>query len=235
MSKTLYFQFILCLLASTGSVAQHLTSYRDAGRTGLNLTDHMLLLDSRKVLYGDGSAEETKGTPYLAETFDSANVYTIKGVFTAVPMRYNVHEDYFEFKNKDVTYILDPALNIKRVDFRDYSFVVEKSEAGGKMKLGFFVLLDSGKVTLVAKKIVSYREPQPVKAMEEAKPGRYTKKDDEYFIRIEKGQLTEISSIKKMIESFPEKQNELKAFVDREKISKKEEDLIKLVQYYNSI
>lgn len=195
----------------------------------------MLLLDSRKVLYGDGSAEETKGTPYLAETFDSANVYTIKGVFAAVPMRYNVHEDYFEFKNKDVTYILDPALNINRVDFRDYSFVVEKSEAGGKMKLGFFVLLDSGKVTLLAKKIVSYREPQPVKAMEEAKPGRYTKKDDEYFFRIEKGQLTAISSIKKMIESFPDKQNELKEFVDREKISKKEEDLIKLVQYYNSL
>ena len=125
MSKALCFYFILCMLASTGSVAQHITSYRDAGRTGLNLTDHMLLLDSRKVLYGDGSAEETKGTPYLAETFDSANVYTIKGVFAAVPMRYNIHEDYFEFKNKDVTYILDPALNIKRVDFRDYSFVVE--------------------------------------------------------------------------------------------------------------
>lgn len=235
MSKTLCFHFSLYMLVSTVCVAQHVTSYRDAGRTGLNLTDHMLLLDSRKVLYGDGQAVEIKGTPYLAETFDSADVYTIKGVFTAVPMRYNIYEDYLEFKNKDVVYILDPALNIKRVDFKDYSFVVEKFEAGRKMKLGFFVLLDSGKVTLLAKKTVSYREPQPDKAMQEAKPGRYTKTGDEYLFKIGKGPLTEITSIKKMVESFPDRQNELKEFVSKEKISKNEEELIRLVRYYNSL
>lgn len=223
------------MLVSTISVGQHITSYRDAGRTGVNVTDQMLLLDMRKVLYGDGTGVETKGTPYLAVTFDSADVYTIKGVFIAVPMRYNIHEDYLEFKNKDATYILDPALNIKKVDFGDNSFVVEKSEAGGKMKLGFFELLDSGKVTLLAKKIVTYREPQPDKAMEEAKPGRYTKKQDEYFYKVGNGPISEIGSIKKMIENFPDKQNELGEFINKEKISKDRADLIKLVTYYNSL
>lgn len=223
------------MFVSTASFAQHVTSYRDAGRTGLNVTDQMLLLDSRKVLYGEGATLETKGTPYLTETFDSANVYTMKGVFTDVPMRYNIYEDFLEFKSKDVTYILDPALNIKKVDFGDSKFVVEKTEAGGKMKLGFFELLDSGKVTLLAKKKVSYREPQPDKAMEEPKPGRYTRKDDEYFFRIEKGQLIEINSIKKMIEYFPDRQNELKEFAEKEKISRNKEDLIRLVRYYNSL
>ena len=60
-------------------------------------------------------------------------------------------------------------------------------------------------------------------------------KEDEYFFKIGNGQLTEISSVKKMIENFPDKQNELKEFVRREKISKNEEDLIKLVRYYNSL
>jgi len=223
------------ILVSTVSVGQHLTSYRHAGRVGVDVTDQMMLLDSRRVLYGDGATEETIGTPYLAETFDSADVYTRKGVFVAVPMRLNIYEDYLEFKNKEGVYILDPALNIDRVDFRDYRLVVEKTDVGGKMKLGFFELLDSGKVTLLAKKVVSYRQPQPVKAMEDAKPGRFTKKDDEYFFKIQKGQLMEVGSIKKFIEQFPDKQNELKEFANKEKIDRKREDLVMLVQYYNSL
>jgi len=234
MSKLPYFLVSLLMIGSSLSVAQHVTSYRDAGRTGLNVTDHMLLLDSRKVLYGEG-ASDTKGTPYLAETFDSANVYTLKGVFAGLPMRYNIHYDYLEFKKKDVIYILDPALNITRVDFKDYSFVVEKSEAGGKMKLGFFVLLDSGKVTLLAKKNVSYRDPQPAKAMQDATPATYSKQKDEYYYKIGSGQPIEISSVKKMIDDFPDKHDELEQFVRKEKISKNDEDLVKLVRYYNSL
>ncbi len=234
MSKKPVLFISLWMLASAVCVGQHITSYRDAGRTGLNVTDHMLLLDSRKVLYGDGAAE-TVGTPYLAETFDSADVYTLKGVFNSMQMRYNVHEDYMEYKDKDVVYILDPALNIKRVDLGNNRFVVEKSEAGGKMKLGYFVLLDSGKVTLLAKKNVAYREPQPAKAMQEATLGSYTKQKDEYFFKIGNGQLNEITSPKRMIESFPDKKDELEQFVRKEKISRNEEDLTRLVRYYNSL
>jgi hypothetical protein len=234
MSKKPVLFISLWMLASAVCVGQHITSYRDAGRTGLNVTDHMLLLDSRKVLYGDG-AVETVGTPYLAETFESADVYTLKGVFNSMQMRYNVHADYMEYKDKDVVYILDPALNIKRVDLGNNRFVVEKSEAGGKMKLGYFVLLDSGKVTLLAKKNVAYRDPQPAKAMQEATLGSYSKQKDEYFFKIGNGQLNEITSPKRIIESFPDKQDELEQFVRKEKISKNEEDLIKMIRYYNSL
>jgi len=234
MSRIPFLLFSLWMLASKVCVAQHITSFRDAGRTGLNVTDHMLLLDARKVLDGDGSVE-TIGTPYLAETFDSAVVYTLKGVFHVMQMRYNVHKDYMEYKDKDVVYILDPALNIKKVDHGNYRFVVEKYEAGGKMKLSYFVLLDSGKVTLLAKKNVAYREPQPAKAMQEPTLGSYSKQKDEYFFKIGNGQLNEISSAKRMIESFPDKQDELEQFVRKEKISKNEDDLIRLVRYYNSL
>jgi hypothetical protein len=192
----------------------------------------MHLLDTRRALYGAESAPEFQGTPYLTETFDSANVHTTKGVFRGVPMRYNIYEDYLEFKNKDVTYILDPKLDIIKVDFGSNRFVVEKTV---KMKLGFFELLDSGKVTLVAKMGVYYREPQPTKGIVDAVPGTFTRKGDEYMYRIEKGQLNEIGSIKKMIESFPDKHNELKEFARKERISKNKEDLIKLVQFYNSL
>lgn len=232
MSEKQWAIFSLWVLLSTTSPAQHLTSYRDGATVGQNITEQLHLLDTRKALYGNGSAPEFQGTPYLTETFDSANIHTVKGVFRGVPMRYNIYEDYLEFKNKSVTYILDPTLNIIKVDFGSKSFVVEKI---AETKLGFFELLDSGKVTLVAKMGVYYREPQPTRGIVEAIPAKYTRKGDEYMYKIEKGTLKEIGSIKKMIESFPDKQNELKEFVRMERISKNREDLIKLVRFYNSL
>jgi hypothetical protein len=44
-----------------------------------------------------------------------------------------------------------------------------------------------------------------------------------------------VSNLKKMIDSFPDKQNELTQFAKKEKLShKKAEDLMKLVRYYNN-
>ena len=96
MPRIRWVNLCLSILISTSSFAQHLTSYRHVG-SGLSITDQMQLLDVRRVLYGDRYAE-IQGTPYLTETFDSANVHTDKGVFFGVPMRYNIYEDYLEFK-----------------------------------------------------------------------------------------------------------------------------------------
>ncbi|MBA4056281.1 MAG: hypothetical protein C0490_16320 [Marivirga sp.] len=131
---------------------------------------------------------------------------------------------------------MDPGPDIKKINLGDQVLVVEKYEVKGKSKSGYFALLDSGKVTLVAKKVITFREAQPPKALEVAgKPAKYSKSADEYLYKIGDGPLTGVGSIKKLIESFPDKQEELSQFVSQEKISKNEKELIKLVRYYNSL
>ena len=67
-------------------------------------------------------------------------------------------------------------------------------------------------------------------------PAKFSKSSDAYFYRIGSGELQEVDNIKDMIASFPDKQEELKQFAKKEKISpKKEEELLKLVRYYNSL
>lgn len=63
----------------------------------------------------------------------------------------------------------------------------------------------------------------------------YSKQKDAYFFKIGNGQLNEITSPKRMVESFPDKQDELEQFVRKEKISRNEDDLIKMIRYYNSL
>jgi hypothetical protein len=217
------------------SEAQPLPGNGAGAGTGMNLSDHMMIMDSKKFGKDEG-AEPVVGTPYLTEAFVNGDVYSKKGKFSGLPMRYNIYTDNIEFKEKNATYILDPSADIRKVDMGTYRFVVEQYEVKGKSKLGFFTLLDSGKVTLMSKKEVNFREKQPPKALEtDWSPAKYTPAGEEYHFKIGSGPLQKVSSVKKLIESLPDKQDEVKEFAGKEKISKNEEELTKLIKFYNSL
>jgi hypothetical protein len=203
--------------------------------TGRNIDDHLLIKDSQKGLGLDVS-KDTEGTPYLTETFAMGEVYLDKGKHT-VPVRYNIYDDWIEYQQNDQTYVLDPNGHIKSVRFDDQVLVVEKYNFKGKTKHGYFVLLDSGKVMLFSKKVVTYRESQEAKALESGStPAKYIRASDLYFYKVGNGELKKVDSLKNMIASLPDKQDELNQFAKKEKISaRKEEELIKFVKYYNSL
>jgi len=202
-----------------------------------NLAQHMLIKISDKTLYGDPAAEKVDGTPFLNENFVDGVVYDNSARFPGVPMRYNMYDDLIEFKQGNQLWILDPQPRVRRVELDGHIFVVDGYEFKGKIKQGFFLLLDTGKVTLLSKKMVTYREQQPPKALESGPtPAKYSAAPDVFYFKIKDGAVGKVESIKKMIASFPDKQIELTEFAKKEKISpKKEEELIKLVRYYNSL
>jgi hypothetical protein len=99
------------------------------------------------------------------------------------------------------------------------------------------MLLDSGKVSLMMKHVVSYREPQPPKPIEtQGTPARHSELPDIFYFKIGNGEIKEIENLKKMVEEFPDKQNELNEFIKKEKISvRKRDEMINLIRYYNSL
>jgi hypothetical protein len=203
----------------------------------INFAQHMLIKISDKTLYGDPAAEKVEGTPFLNEIFVDGVVYDNAMRFPGIPMRYNMYDDQIEFKQNNQLYILDPLPRVRRVELEGHVFVVDEYEFKGKTKQGFFLLLDSGKVTLLSKKMVIYREQQPPKGLDAGPtPAKYSSAPDVFYFKIKGGAVEKVESIKKMIAGFPDKQTELIEFAKKEKISpKKEEELIKLVRYYNSL
>lgn len=224
-----------CLLSYTSAISQHMPANAPGAFLGLNVTDHMLQLDTRRFLYGS-DGQKIEGSPYLNETFVPGEVVSSKGKFTGIDLRYNLYSENMEFRQRDVVYALTPRPEIKRINFGNYSFVISDYELKGQKKTGYFVLLDSGKVTLLAKKRVSFREAQPPKAIETmGKPAKYINEQDDYYYRIGDGRALEVNNVSKLIESLPDKQEEMKAFAKKEKISKNERELIELIKYYNSL
>lgn len=177
-----------------------------------------------------------KGTPYLQETYQEGVIYYANNKIK-VPARYNAFKDLIEYQQNGRTLVLDPAATIKRVQLHDATFVVEKFDDKGKTKFGYFALLDSGKVMLYSKKTIDYLEPQKGRALDGTdQPAEFRKVADRFFFKIGTTGLQEVKNIKSMIAGFPDKQEELTRFAKQERISPRdEEELVKLVKYYNSL
>ena len=205
-----------------------LLCYSAQGQQGRNVHDHMLIKISDKHLYGE-PAEYYEGTPYLKDTFETGYVYINHVKSTAVPMRYNIFEDHVEFQQDDGVYVLKPSAQINKVEIDKYTLVVSEFD---KSKNGFFELLEAGKLTLLSRKIINYRKKVEISNV----PPKYSKASDTYYIKLSGGKPVKVNNIKKLITSLPDKQNELNAFAESEKLSGRNEDeLVKLVKYYNSL
>lgn len=180
-------------------------------------------------------AAPVKGSPYLDENYVDGTILFANNTVQS-PIRYNAHKDLIEFKSQGQTRVLDPASTIKKVSFGATSFVVEKYKENGTPKYGYFTQLDSGKVRLYSKKTVRFTPMLKNKALDGTDvPAEYKRTPDEFYFKAEGGEMTEIKTVKSFIAAFPDKKDEVSAFAKKEKISKNEEELRKLVQYYNSL
>lgn len=228
MVKILY-TYLSIAIASIGII------HDVSAQQGRNLDDHVLIKMSQQSVY-QPVAEKYDGSPYMKDEFIEGNVYINEGKYSGLPLRYNIFKDYIEFKKGTLTYILDPNISINKVTIGSDTLLVAKYIVGGKEKLGFFNLIASGKTSLLVKHVVKYREAQPPKALEtEGKLAKYSEYPAAYYIKFDKGVLEEVDNIKKLIPKFPDKQSELNAFVKENKILKNDEDLKKLISYYNAL
>jgi hypothetical protein len=184
------------------------------------------------------SESDIKGSPYLNDDFIKGTIFTTsKFQYVDVPLRYNIYNDNLEFKTTE-----DQVMAIAAPE------IVEKVQLGNdvmayipytnvkKIRRGFFKLLEEGQASLYAKSEVLYKEPEEPGAYKEAEPARFINKPDTYYIRIGLEQAKLISNKNELLDAFPDHQEEIAAFIKKNKIKPtKPEKLQALVQYYNSL
>jgi hypothetical protein len=185
------------------------------------------------------SSEETyaiEGTPYSTEAYVLGDVFLKQKVFEDIEMRYNIYSNRIEYKENGALMYLSPNNQILKVVMNNETLVINQFEVKGKLTPTYFVRLDSGAVTLLAKKNIGFRSQQLGKPIEGDVPAKYTQLPDEYFIKKLDGPLVRIQSIKKLIEYLPDHKAEMETFAKKEKISaNKPAELTRFIQYYNSL
>lgn len=229
--------FILILLISFSNFAQEYSESNNQFNSSNNTQD-LQSYTTRAVIYEP--KYNTNGTPYENEDFVMGSLLGENNVLVSnVVLRYNAVRDEFQVKkslNKNDNNILAV---IKKTDLfvkmgTDVFTFVLTADDGVK---GYFnILLEGNKLSVYKKISKKYQEGEkPINSMKSNTPNRFID-DVKYYLVNEDKEFMELPNSKskriKLISS--DNRKELKKFSKTENLNiKKEEDLIKLVEYYN--
>jgi hypothetical protein len=199
---------------------------------GNNIADHLLIKQREAIT----NPPDIDGSPYDKDSFTLGTVYTMKGIFKDIAMRQDLVNDWIEFREKGVRYILDPGPNIIKVEIDSTTLYTQPIYKDGKLAMGFFSVLDDDKVKLLVQKSILFVEKPPVKAYTSTNiPAKFMRDQDKFFFRVDKLEAKPITNIKKMIDLFPDHHKELTSYTKRKKVGINQEDLLKLWAYYNKL
>ncbi len=177
-----------------------------------------------------------EGTPYFTDTYSKGSAYSSAVNIYDKEMRYNIFYDRMEYKDGGTMFAIDPDLTIEKIVLGTLTFVVDNYKVKNKMVPSYFLRLDSGRVTLMTKMRIIFKDRQQGKAIEGNIPATYQRQPDFYYFKLGDGPLMKVRSIKKLIDALPDQKQKMEKFARSEKISaNKSEELTKFIEYYNSL
>jgi hypothetical protein len=178
---------------------------------------------------------EVLGSPYDNDSPMEATIFFTHQNPAHLKLRYNIYSDWMEYQKSDSIYGVLPDKFIKKITLGSKTFVVEEIEVKKKNAFSYFQQLDSGKLTLLSKLNVTFRDRQQGKPIEGDKPAKYTRQRDTFYLRAGSGPLTKIQSAQQIIDAYDGDKIALEAFLKKEKIGvTKADDVIQLIRYCNS-
>lgn len=230
--RKVYLATVLIVTMVVGSSAQ--TSY--------SLKSALDFFHSQKMANGEYSntltEKDIQGSPYLNDNFIKGSIYTVsKTQYQDIPLRYNIYNDDMEFQTNDnnVLALSTPEI-VEKITFGDYTMEYIPYVTSRNVKNGFFELILKGKASLYAKPQVEFLEAKDPAPYKDAEPAKFLRKDDRYYIRLGMEAAVPCGNKKDVLGIFTDHSEELEAFIKKNKINvKKEDELKKLVEYYNSL
>jgi hypothetical protein len=229
--KKVILPLLIILVISCNSFAQ--VDYQISSALDLFRSNQMATGDFSKTI----AEENIDGSPYLNDDFINGTVFTTSKLqYVDIPLRYNIFNDDIEFRtNEDKVMAMATPEIIERVTFGEYEMVYAPFAVQKKIRRGFFKLVITGKISLYARPEILYQQPEEPGAYKEAKPAKFVNKPDTYYLRNGLNEAIKVDKKNDVIDFFPEHNNEVAAYIKKNKIkTNKEVDLKELVEYYNS-
>jgi hypothetical protein len=233
--KTLKLLFVILILPIVSAFPQQeLIGGQSIGGSRVNL-----LIDVSPVVLN----ESVEGTPYINEKFLPATISASDGDVFYV--RYNAMNDEFEVKgDKNKAY----ALNRYRRDIvveilplkKTYQVIGFYDEEKNE-NFGYFLYLSNPKAKTVLfkkEKVIFIDEQKATTGYDNTSPAKYKRINDKFFIRLNDNKiLSELPNKKKdIVKLFPEHEDKVLKYIKENRIkTSREEDLIQLINYVNTL
>lgn len=217
-----------CILIIAGSSAFS-QSYEMRNLSDLN--DQYVLQKSR-----DSEYNSVEGTPYLDKEFVKGEIVVDDTMrYLDIPLRYNIYNDKIEFKDESGQ-VLEVGIDAPACiyKFGPHRFVSTEYIDRGKEKQGILEVLVEGHVQLFKQYIVDFKQATETKGYEDAKPNRFVRQGDEYFLAIDEGKPEFIRNSKALLEKLKPLYPDIEEYKKSQKLKlRSENDFIRLIQYCN--
>jgi len=180
---------------------------------------------------------EIEGSPYESREFQEGFlVTTTNQKFVGLSLRYNIFNDRIEYKDESGASmsIAYPEV-VDHVMIGNTRYVYSPYAIIKRIEKGFFKVIEEGKASLYAKQRIFFQEAQPPAAYKDPEPPKFLKKPDEFYIRFHPAEAKKAGNKNELLLIFPDKQKEIEEFIRKNKIKTNEDDLSRLIKYYNSL
>ncbi|RUT77808.1 hypothetical protein [Ancylomarina longa] len=184
---------------------------------------------------------QVKGDYFLDKKWTPGDLYlkNINVTGKKVKLRYFVFADEMQIliPNKD-TLALKPGKLIDSIFINDQKFIYAPYQSNNQIKDAYFEELTTGKIKLLKKYYSLFIEgnKKNVSGYVTPKPDRYTIRSKYYYQYLKQTAILLPSGKNKIQNLFKDNKTTIEKYLKKNKLKlKREKDLIKIFQYYNSI
>jgi hypothetical protein len=180
------------------------------------------------------------GDPFLYKNFSPGKLILSTGEIFKLAMRFDIYSNQVQFKDKNEIFELKnsegiAAIIIDTVRFQ-YASYFKSPEDESSTEGSYFIVKADGKCQLLIKKNIRLQAAETPKAYQEAKPAKFIHISDTYYLKLEDSGAAKVKGKKDILYVLADKKVELDKFISSNKLgTKSEEDLVKIVSYYNSL
>jgi hypothetical protein len=194
--------------------------------------------DVEQTKFIEGAAEvKYNGTPYLFEC-NNASIGLKNGqVINNLTIRYNIYNDEMEIKKGQHYYSIPKEKHFPNFILEEHHFHLKVFKESSKKQIGYFesIVVDSI-CSLYLRHNIFLQEASEPKPYQEAKPPTFKIKPTILYVSFDEKELYAVKNKSDFLELAPKYQEELTAFIKKNKTKFKKTDSVKqLVDYYNSI
>jgi len=182
-----------------------------------------------------GEDKSIDGTPYMKKEFTNGEILTTNGTLFPGEYRFDIHKNQIEFRKDGQILCLTAPNLISKVVIGDNTFKYYSFREAEEIKMGYFIVVEEGLITLLEQKTKLFFDKIPAKPYQEATPARYIDGKDFFWLKVGDNPAEKILKPKDIIEICGEHGQLAKQFIDKEKLKFKERsDYIRLAEYLNS-
>ena len=234
--QKLFLTFFTCLSLTTYSQSFVIDSSRYSGAVGAAVSAYHLSMDKESALYNGpehiGYDPKMIGSAYFGSNdWQTGSVYYDGILYRNVPMKYDEVLDKVVVQHFNIIFKLELFSNkVKWFDIAGHTFINIHSDSASTVKPGFYDLLASGNVTVLAKRtkiIAEFIEGNEVKRRIDEKDLYYAVKGNTYYT---------LSNKRSLLKVLNDRRKEVQQYLRKNKIKfkrKSEYAIVKAVEYYN--